>query len=141
MKILINWLILLIALTVIETGCVKDSGPVYIDPDTLPPQDTDTIPLPTVSFSSDVQPVFDFKCFSCHNPAHPKLNLDSCCSWDQLLVSGFSAPYVNVDTPAISNLMMHINGELSLMPPFGDTCSAAEKQIILTWITEGALDN
>ena len=135
------YILLCLTLCLIETSCVKDQGPVFIEPDTIPPQDSDTIPLPTVSFASDVQPVFDFKCFNCHNPGHPKLNLDSCCSWDQLLISGFSAPYVNVDTPEISILMRHLNGELALMPPFGDTCTAQEKQTIFTWIEEGALDN
>ncbi len=114
-----------------HSSCNKDEGP--FAPNTV----SDTT---EVSFQVHVQPIFDANCTACHTEQHSKLNLKSCCSYDQLLFTGFNAPYVDTSDAANSRIYKHLIGELSLMPPSG-ALSDQDKSLILLWIQHGAQNN
>ena len=89
------------------------------------------IELPdTVSYSLDIQPVWDNKCVSCHNGSRdPDLRPDV--SYDALWDGG----YINVDQPEESELMKKLYGS------HDSRATEGEKQLILAWIEEGAKNN
>ena len=121
------------------SACEKDSGPIIIKPE-IP---EDTVP-DFVSFANDIQPIFNFNCIACHNENHPFLNLKECCSWDQLLNSGVSAPYIDTLNPTESYLYIRVAGagqNPPEMPPGGPFLIQEETDLILKWIQEGAKDN
>ena len=85
----------------------------------------------TVSYSLDIQPIWDNKCVSCHDGGpDPDLRPDT--SYNTLMTGG----YVNVDEPAESELMKKLS-----KPPHDGRATEMEKQLILQWIEEGAKDN
>jgi hypothetical protein len=113
-------------------SCSNDEGPVAPDDD-----DDDLISgTETVSYSKDVQPLFNRSCISCHNDFHI-LNLKDCCSYEILTKNN----YVNVNDPEDSQLYKRIKHPNPTMPPNGDPLSEQEVEVILTWIKEGAKDN
>jgi len=84
----------------------------------------------TVSYSLDIQPIWDNKCVNCHNgDRDPALSQDI--SYDALITGG----HINVNEPAESNLMKKLYGT------HDSRATDAEKQLILIWIEEGAKDN
>jgi len=121
---------ILIASLIGSSSCENDVGPVIIEPENPS----------TVSYSQDIQPIFNSYCSSCHDEFHQYLDLRSCCSYDQLLNSGFNAPYLNLDDPQQSRLYRHLNGDLLIMPLFG-SLPDYEIELVLQWITEGAQNN
>ena len=114
----------------INTSCEQDSGPLIIEPPGAEP----------VSYSLEIQPIFNVSCAGCHDEFHQHLDLRSCCSYDQLLILGTNAPYVDPDNPAQSKLYRHLTGELLQMPLFGPLPDH-EINLVLRWITEGGNDN
>ena len=107
-----------------------------------------------VSFSLNVQPIFTQHCavVGCHVPGNPPLG--------QILSAGFAySNIVNVqsqESPLLkrvapsdlskSYLYMKIQGAQTvgeIMPPpsTNDVLPAGDKNIIMSWITEGALNN
>lgn len=129
-----NILVLIVSLSFfyLLTGCDKDVGPFYTG-DALTDGDT-------ISFSKDIQPIFDAYCVSCHNQTHAKLNLLSCCSYDQLLYTGFSAAYVDTINPTVSRIHRYLIGKPTIMPPTG-AIPQPEIDKILHWIKNGAKNN
>ena len=87
--------------------------------------------LPTgVSYSTDVQPIFDQKCVMCHSGAQsPDLRPDW--SYDELI----DGEYVDTDFPCSSLLYETLTGS------HGDRIEEDEVLTILGWIDEGAEDN
>ncbi|MBK9193178.1 MAG: hypothetical protein IPM77_17695 [Crocinitomicaceae bacterium] len=126
-------LIFLLGLTLFSISCNKDEGPFYAD--LVNPVDT-----VEVSFSGDIQPIFNTYCTACHNESHAKLNLISCCSYEQLWEAGFSAPYIDTMNIESGNLYKHITGSLSAMPPSG-LMPEYEINKIYQWIAQGAENN
>ena len=114
---------------VMLTSCENDVGPLILDSHSGP-----------VSYSQNIQPIFDINCIGCHDESHQQLNLNACCSYDELWTLGTTAPYVNPDNPAQSRLYRHLTGDLALMPPFAPL-SDYEINLVFQWINEGALDN
>jgi hypothetical protein len=110
-------------------ACTQEQGPVDPDPDPNPGGDG-------ISFSGDIQPLFDRSCSSCHNEFHI-LNLKPCCSFDNLTKNG----YVDTNNPENSELYKRIKHPNPSMPPSGTPLSEQEVQTILTWIEEGAINN
>lgn len=109
-------------------SCENDVGPIVLE--TTGP----------VSFSQDIQPIFDIHCVGCHDQSHRQIDLSPCCSYQELWVTGSGAPYVDPDNPTQSNLYRHLTGELSIMPPFG-ALPEFEINLILRWIQQEAPDN
>ncbi len=91
-------------------------------------------PLPelpdTVSYSLDIQPIWDNKCVSCHaGSREPDLRPEN--SYDALIDGG----YINETEPAESDLMKKLYGT------HDSRATENEKQLILLWIEEGAKNN
>ncbi|NUM51822.1 MAG: c-type cytochrome [Flavobacteriales bacterium] len=119
-------------------GCNKDEGPFVL---TGPiPQDTAQNDTNRISYSKEIQPIFNSNCTTCHSELHAKLNLLPCCSYDQLLNTGFNASYIDTVTPENSRLYKHLTGTLSMMPPSG---KISDEQIskIKNWMKEGGRNN
>jgi hypothetical protein len=93
-----------------------------------------------VSFSEDVQPVFDHKCTACHPVSYPYLDLRRGRSYDQLVhVLARTRPAferVLPGRPELSYLLTHPPD-----PSLRDLLSAEERELIARWIREGAADN
>ena len=119
-------------LSVIFATCDKHSGPIIIAPP----------PVVPISYANEIQPIFNANCVSCHDDAHFALNLQPCCSWDQLWTGGLNAPYVNTANPSLSKLHKRIIGtELPAMPPGGPQLLQSDIDKIYRWIEEGAINN
>lgn len=125
---------LLTVFTLSIYSCEKDSGPYIVNPPTV------ATPV-LVSYINEIQPIFNDYCITCHDEFHPSLNLKTCCSWDQLLNSGASAPYVDTITPINSLLHQRITGTVAPQMPFGTPLSTSDIDLILKWIEEGARNN
>ena len=116
------------------SACNKDKGPYSIA------QELDVNAIDSISYVVHVQPIFDVSCTNCHNASHSKLDLQSAVSYNQLLYTGFSAPYVDTSNAPQSKLYKHLTGVLSIMPPQG-AIATSQQELILKWIEQGALDN
>jgi hypothetical protein len=113
---------------IVLTGCYKDVTSPGQDPN-APPQD--------VSFSGDLQPIFDANCTTsgCHDekPSHnPSLVAGK--SYNALMTGG----YVNTAVPNSSVLYNEVKS--GTMPPTG-ALKQSQMQMILDWIRNGAPNN
>ena len=93
-----------------------------------------------VSFSRDVQPVFDAKCAACHPVAYPYLDLRRGHSYRQLVgvVSPLSPAFERVlpGRPELSYLLTHVPD-----PSRRHLLSPTERRLIARWIRQGAKDD
>lgn len=94
----------------------------------------------SVSFSEDVQPVFDRKCAACHPLSYPYLDLRRGRAYDQLVrVSARTRPAferVLPGRPELSFLLTHPPD-----PSLTDLLTEEERTLIADWIREGAKNN
>ena len=83
-----------------------------------------------VSYSGDIQPIFNSSCVSCHSGGQAP-DLSDGWSYDELTEGG----YVDIDSPCESGLYNVFSGT--------HTGRATDEEIlqILGWIQEGAQDN
>jgi hypothetical protein len=83
-----------------------------------------------ISFSKDIVPIFNAKCISCHYTGGtvPNLSKDP---YNNIISGGF----VDINSPSSSKLYVIIT-----TTSMGGT-NSSEKNEILTWIKQGALDN
>jgi hypothetical protein len=90
-----------------------------------------------VSFSRDVQPIFDGKCTSCHPVSYPYLDLRRGRSYAQLVrVPAETAPAfarVLPGRPELSYLLTHPPD-----PSLRDLLTPGERDVLARWILEGA---
>lgn len=93
-----------------------------------------------VSFSGDVQPIFDAKCVACHPVSYPYLDLRRGRSYEQLVrVSARTRPAferVLPGRPELSYLLTHPPD-----PSLDDLLTGEERELLVRWIEEGAKDN
>jgi hypothetical protein len=93
-----------------------------------------------ISFAGDVQPVFDRKCTACHPVSYPYLDLRRGRSYDDLVrVAAATAPTferVLPGRPELSYLLSHPPD-----PSLRDLLTREERNVIATWIRQGAPDN
>ena len=83
-----------------------------------------------VSFLTQIQPIFDDKCISCHaGNRPPDLSIGN--SYDALINDG----YIDLVNPESSSLYT------KLRESHDGRATEEEKLLILQWITEGALNN
>ncbi len=114
-------LILTGSMLVVLTACTK-----YVIPKPDCPED-----LPTnVSYTSDVQPLFDANCVMCHGGSQAP-DLSPGWSYDELTQGG----YVDTDFPCDSKLYQVFSGT------HDGRASDEEIKTMLGWMTEGAQDN
>ena len=84
----------------------------------------------TVSYSLNIQPIWDNKCVSCHAGSRdPDLRPEN--SYVSLTDGG----YIDTDNPEESDLMKKLYGTNDAR------ATETEKQLTLLWIKEGAKDN
>ena len=105
----------------ILSGCAKYEIPAPEYPDGIPEN---------VSFSVNVQPIFDAKCVTCHGGAQAP-DLSAGWSYDELIEGG----YVITDEPLTSPIWLVFSGS------HDGRATSEETLYILGWIIEGALDN
>lgn len=133
--------IVIIILLIGFFSCTKDQGPV--EPE---------IVITTVSFSDDVQPIFDANCSVCHTldqeDYNGGLNLDADKAYNELvdIITVGYAPdkRVVVEDPTNSILWQKINNSMLFganMPLGSNPLSQQDQDIIKVWIEEGALNN
>jgi hypothetical protein len=93
-----------------------------------------------VSFSDEVQPIFDRKCTSCHPVSYPYLDLRQARSYDELVrVSARTRPAferVLPGRPELSYVLTHPPD-----PSLTGLLTDEELELIARWIDEGAKDN
>ncbi len=100
------------------------------------PADNGTLPT-NISFSNDVQRIFNVNCVSCHNGGVIPLNLTSGNSYNALI----NGDYVIPSNANGSILAQSLLGEgQAIMPPSG-SLSTSDINKVLQWINEGALNN
>ncbi len=104
----------------------------------------------TVSFATDVQPIFNTRCILCHDQTpEGGLNLMTSASYRNLVgvVSRGYAPALRVSpgNPGASVLYGKVTGSgqygQRMPPPGNPQVPLAETETIRTWILEGALNN
>jgi len=105
----------------------------------------------TLSFSEDIQPIFNSNCTVCHDTEHAEYNgyldLSEANSYMQLVevVSSAYAPNlrVKISDSEASVLWQKINHSDLYGPnmPLGGELSTSDQERIKVWIDEGALDN
>jgi mono/diheme cytochrome c family protein len=130
----------LLAAAIFTGGC-SDRGASVL-------QDPSPDPEPTVSFSDDVQPIFDARCIVCHDSDGPSgLTLLSGASYGELVgvtAAGYTALRIAPGDPENSVLYNKITDSGlygGIMPAVGPPLTAEQISAIATWIEEGALDN
>jgi hypothetical protein len=87
-------------------------------------------PVDTIHFSTDIQPIFTANCVTCHGGLRaPDLREGK--SYDALTTGGY------VNQPGETSLLYTQMNKSDHAPRSSD----AEKQKVLIWINQGALDN
>lgn len=98
--------------------------------------------VPPVSYSSDIQPIFNSNCAgsSCHvGGTAYGLSLSS---YSSLMQGGISGEVVIPGDPQNSIIIKRLEGKIIPQMPFGGSpLPQATIQLIRDWITEGAHDN
>jgi len=101
---------------------------------------------PRVSFSDDVLPLLQFRCSSCHQSGgegYEKSGLDLT-SYAGVMKGTKYGPMVVPGDPDTSNLMLLLDWKVSpelRMPHAKKQLSVCDRDLIRTWIFDGAKDN
>lgn len=112
----------LILMTSLNTGCYYNKTP-------LPPA-----PEGDISYSTDIQPIWNDNCVACHQSGTGvPLDLEESVSYDNLINDG----YIDLEDPAASFLYVKITPGQSMDQYVNDS----QRQVILLWIEQGALNN
>ena len=105
--------------------------------DEMPPEPV--TPLPdVVSYSKDVQPLWDASCISCHKAGATAPDLTSVNSYSALTANNKYVIPGNASTSQVYKLM--VGTATPLMPP-GGKLSDSKLAIVEKWINDGALNN
>lgn len=92
----------------------------------------------TVSYSRQVQPIFDRNCIACHG-GQMGLWLDS---YERVLAGSQRGPVVIPDNPDASELIRRVTGVSQPAMPFGQPpLSRNDLALLRRWIAEGAAKN
>lgn len=106
-------------------GCFYDEGLTEALPE-------DTI----ISYSLDIQPIFNSNCTSCHPLIISTPDLTNDNSYDAIIMNNYIVPK---DLDA-SILYQKLLGKPNVMPPSGPL-PQNEIELVKKWIVQGALDN
>lgn len=119
----------MIAMALIFGGCAYNF---IVEEQVIDPGDPGA---PQISFSQEIQPIFDAKCVSCHTTGGQRPDLSASNSYSSLNTSR----YTSTTDPESSLIYTHPNPSTS-----GHTWakySEAEAAKVLTWITQGVQQN
>lgn len=129
-------IVMLLFTAVLSAGC-SDDGSSPMDP---PPPQT------AVSFSEDVQPIFESRCTGCH-PGNADLDLTADVSYENLVgvqSTGYNAIRVaagDADSSVLYNKVADTGVYGAVMPATGAPLTTGQIETIRNWIEEGAEDN
>jgi len=129
-KIIIVGIILVSQIVLLMNSCTKDTT-VIID-------NTPEI-TKTVSFSKDIQPIFNNSCATagCHSGKQAP-NLSAATSYVALTTGG----YLNTGTPNTSVVYLWLTGKEAVAMPSGATNNPSNiNGLMLAWIKQGAKNN
>ncbi|MGD0612477.1 MAG: c-type cytochrome domain-containing protein [Anaerolineales bacterium] len=92
----------------------------------------------SVSFSKDVEPIFQSRCVTCHGGPNPQrgLNLSTYAS---VMAGSANGPVVVPGNPDSSRLIQMVTQ--GLMPKSGPKLLPSQIQILTEWVQAGALNN
>lgn len=102
---------------------------------------------PEISFASDVKPILEQNCLSCHQPGGTGFEASglSMVSYDDLMKGSEGGPMVIPEDEMGSNLVVLMEGRAdpSISMPHGKMEPVAQKEIdvIKRWIAQGAKNN
>lgn len=102
------------------------------------PAMTDTPLSNTVSFANDVLPILNSRCINCHGGEDTKKGL-SFASYETLMAGSEDGPVIVPGNAEDSLLVQLVSA--GKMPKRGPQLTPQQLQIIIDWITAGALNN
>jgi len=122
-------LLLIIGIGVLLSSCYYDKYPI-VDPN----------PTTEVSFATDIQPIFNSDCISCHNGTiDPDLREGN--SYDALMsLPAGSIVSGNSEGSELMEMLNHDPAADNTMPP-GSPISKAKRILFANWIDQGAKNN
>jgi hypothetical protein len=127
MKKIIQYLMMLLV-SLMATSCYYDE---------MPPEAV--IPIPdVVSYSEDVQPLWDKDCISCHKPGETAPDLTAANSY---LALTQNSRYVIAGNAAGSKLHKSLVGDGASIMPTEGKWSDSKIALVDKWINDGALNN
>jgi hypothetical protein len=93
-------------------------------------------PGKTYSFQTDIQPIFTSKCIVCHGSGKNQPTLDAGSAYNSLTTGGYisSDPVNSPETSILYKQITTGSGHTSIL-------NDLQKQSILEWIRQGALNN
>lgn len=117
-----------LALSLMVTSCYYDELPAE-----------KTVPLPeVVSYTNDIQPLWDEDCINCHKPGATAPDLTAANSYVSLTEDN---KYVIPGDATASKLHKYLIGDgVPIMPPT-EKLTTSEKALVDKWINDGALNN
>lgn len=94
----------------------------------------------TVDYVTEIRPLLEKHCYSCHGPDKQKSELRLDVKAEAMKGGDSHAPNIVPGKGAESPLVKFVSGENEdmLMPPKGERLSAAEVALLRTWIDQGA---
>ena len=105
--------------------------------DEMPPEPI--IPLPeSVSYSKDIQPLWDKDCVSCHKPGTTAPDLTTSNSYTALVANN---KYVIPKNAAASKLRKSLLGDGAAIMPTDGKWSDSKIALVDKWINDGAFNN
>lgn len=118
-------------------GC---SAPATKSADTAgQPANAATSEAKLVTFATDIKPILDESCSSCHLEENErgKFNMDT---RDKALQPGKNGPRIIPGDGEHSPIIQHVSGApgVKAMPPKGDRLTAEQIATLKTWIDQGA---
>ncbi len=112
----------------------------------LPGSEACAASQPPVSFSDDIQPLFKWRCSSCHQPGgegYEKSGLDLT-TYQGVMKGTKFGPMVIPGDPEMSNLMRLLDWRAApelRMPHGKKQLNSCDRDSIRTWIRQGAKNN
>ena len=93
-----------------------------------------------ITYTDQVRPLFENRCFNCHNPDKAKGGLDLT-TYTNTMAGGSSGKIIAPGASADSRLFQSISHTAEpTMPPKGDKMPKAELDLIAKWIDTGVLE-
>ncbi len=133
-----NILIIIVIIGGFLSSCTKDEGPVIIE--------NSTSQIDNVSYSLDIQPIFDDKCIACHDQNHSSgLDLKTSNSYGDLvnITSSAYSPILRIkplskDSSVLWHKIVNTGIYGGKMPQIGSALTNLEINKIEKWIELGA---
>jgi uncharacterized membrane protein len=143
-KVFVKSLLLAVLTVVILTACgtaaatPPGSTPAYPSSDKQTPAYPNSASSSTVSFATDILPIFESRCVSCHGGEKTQKGLDLT-SYASAIKGSTRGPVIVASDSGNSLLFMNVAS--GKMPKSGPKLTPQEISLIMKWINEGALNN